>query len=36
LRVSFHAYNNESDVDAVIGALLANADLLERVHATTS
>jgi selenocysteine lyase/cysteine desulfurase len=30
LRVSFHAYNNEADVDAVIAALEANADLLER------
>ena len=30
LRVSFHAYNNEADVDAVVAALEANADLLER------
>ncbi len=30
LRVSFHAYNNEADVDAVMAALEANADLLER------
>jgi len=30
LRVSFHAYNNEADVDAVIGALLAESSLLER------
>jgi selenocysteine lyase/cysteine desulfurase len=31
LRVSFHAYNNETDVDAVIAALEANAALLARV-----
>lgn len=31
LRVSFHAYNRESDVDAVISALQAEAALLERV-----
>jgi selenocysteine lyase/cysteine desulfurase len=30
LRISFHAYNNEADVDAVMAALEANADLLER------
>ncbi len=30
LRISFHAYNNESDVDAVVAALEANADLFER------
>lgn len=35
LRVSFHAYNNEADVDAVMSALEANVDLLEQ-HATTS
>ena len=35
LRVSFHAYNNESDVDAVIAALTANADLVERSMART-
>jgi selenocysteine lyase/cysteine desulfurase len=31
LRVSFHAYNNDADVDAVIAALEANAALLARV-----
>ena len=30
LRVSFHAYNNEDDVDAVVAALEAEAALLER------
>ena len=30
LRVSFHAYNNDADVDAVMAALEANADLLGR------
>jgi selenocysteine lyase/cysteine desulfurase len=30
LRVSFHAYNNEEDVDEVIAALEAEAALLER------
>src|SRR5438876_4319259 len=30
LRVSFHAYNDEQDVDAVIGALEAEARWLER------
>jgi selenocysteine lyase/cysteine desulfurase len=30
LRISFHAYNNDADVDAVMAALEANADLLER------
>ena len=30
LRVSFHAYNNEADVDAVIEALHAESALLER------
>jgi selenocysteine lyase/cysteine desulfurase len=30
LRVSFHAYNNENDVDAVMEALGAEAHLLER------
>jgi selenocysteine lyase/cysteine desulfurase len=30
LRISFHAYNNDSDVDAVMAALEANAGLLER------
>ena len=33
LRVSFHAYNTEEDVDAVIGALVAESALLERVTA---
>jgi len=33
LRVSFHAYNNDADVDAVIGALRAEAALLARVEA---
>jgi selenocysteine lyase/cysteine desulfurase len=36
LRISFHAYNNDSDVDAVIAALEANAGLLERPMARTS
>ena len=30
LRVSFHAYNNEDDVDAVVAGLEAEAALLER------
>ena len=30
LRVSFHAYNTDDDVDAVVGALLAESALLER------
>src|SRR4030095_16826531 len=30
LRVSFHAYNNDADVDAVIDALIAESSLLER------
>jgi selenocysteine lyase/cysteine desulfurase len=30
LRVSFHAYNNEADVDAVVTALEAESRLLER------
>jgi selenocysteine lyase/cysteine desulfurase len=30
LRISFHAYNNEADVDAVMAALEANASLLEQ------
>jgi selenocysteine lyase/cysteine desulfurase len=30
LRVSFHAYNNDADVDAVIDALHAESSLLER------
>lgn len=33
LRVSFHAYNDESDVDAVVAALEAEASLLERAPA---
>ena len=33
LRVSFHAYNNEADVDTVLDALRAEAPLLERVEA---
>jgi selenocysteine lyase/cysteine desulfurase len=36
LRVSFHAYNNDADVDAVMAALEANAELLERSMARTS
>ena len=31
LRVSFHAYNNEADVDAVVEALDAESALVERV-----
>ena len=34
LRVSFHAYNSEQDVDAVLDALDAEAALVERVPAT--
>jgi len=30
LRVSFHAYNDESDVDAVVATLEPEAALLER------
>ena len=33
LRVAFHAYNTEGDVDAVVGALAAEASLLERRRA---
>jgi selenocysteine lyase/cysteine desulfurase len=33
LRVSFHAYNNEADVDAVVSALEAESALLERATA---
>jgi selenocysteine lyase/cysteine desulfurase len=33
LRVSFHAYNNEADVDAVVGALEAESALLEHAVA---
>jgi selenocysteine lyase/cysteine desulfurase len=33
LRVSFHAYNNEADVDAVVSALEAESTLLERAAA---
>jgi selenocysteine lyase/cysteine desulfurase len=33
LRVSFHAYNNEADVDTVLDALRAEAPLLERAEA---
>ena len=36
LRISFHAYNNDADVDAVLAALAANADLLKRSLAQTS
>jgi selenocysteine lyase/cysteine desulfurase len=34
LRVAFHAYNTESDVDEVIRALVAESALLERAPAT--
>jgi selenocysteine lyase/cysteine desulfurase len=34
LRVSFHAYNTESDVDAVVAALEAESQLLVRRAAT--
>ncbi len=34
LRVAFHAYNSESDVDEVIRALVAESALLERAPAT--
>jgi selenocysteine lyase/cysteine desulfurase len=30
LRVAFHAYNTDADIDAVLGALLAESSLLER------
>lgn len=33
LRVSFHAYNTEDDVDAVVAALEAESHLLERAEA---
>ena len=33
LRVSFHAYNNDADVDAVVAALEAEVALLERAPA---
>ncbi|HEY2907165.1 MAG TPA: aminotransferase class V-fold PLP-dependent enzyme [Vicinamibacterales bacterium] len=33
LRISFHAYNNEADVDTVLEAIRAEAPLLERVEA---
>ncbi|MFN2446924.1 MAG: aminotransferase class V-fold PLP-dependent enzyme [Vicinamibacterales bacterium] len=33
LRVSFHAYNNEADVDGVVAALEAESALLERASA---
>jgi selenocysteine lyase/cysteine desulfurase len=33
LRVSFHAYNNEDDVDTVVAALELEAALLERITA---
>ena len=33
LRVAFHAYNNDADVDAVMEALIAEAALLERAGA---
>jgi selenocysteine lyase/cysteine desulfurase len=35
LRVSFHAYNNEADVDAVVTALEAESALLERATTRT-
>lgn len=34
LLVSFHAYNNEADVDLVVEALRAEAALLERADAS--
>jgi selenocysteine lyase/cysteine desulfurase len=36
LRVAFHAYNNEADVDAVLSALSAESSLLDRASATRS
>jgi selenocysteine lyase/cysteine desulfurase len=36
LRVSFHAYNNEADVDAVVEALQAESALLERTFGRTT
>ena len=35
LRVSFHAYNNDADVDAVLAALQSNRHLLERAVTPT-
>ena len=34
LRVAFHAYNNDADVDAVVNALVAESAWLERATAT--
>ena len=34
LRVAFHAYNNDADVDAVMSALVAESSWLERATAT--
>ena len=36
LRVAFHAYNSDSDIDAVLSALAAESALLERSAATSS
>jgi selenocysteine lyase/cysteine desulfurase len=36
LRVSFHAYNDEADVDAVVDALEAEAELLARREARSA
>lgn len=36
LRVSFHAYNNDADVDAVVSALEAESALLERAAVARS
>jgi selenocysteine lyase/cysteine desulfurase len=36
LRVAFHAYNTDSDVDEVVRALVAESALLERARATSS
>jgi selenocysteine lyase/cysteine desulfurase len=36
VRISFHAYNNEEDVDAVMTALEANANLVSASAAAVS
>ena len=36
LRVAFHAYNTDEDVDAVMSALIAESALLQRATATTT
>ena len=36
LRVAFHAYNTDEDVDAVMNALVAESALLQRATAATT